>query len=105
MSKDKYNPVPHDHEEAMRRVMATEEGRRAYAEIQEEFAIIDAMLDAVKESGLSQQEIAERMGTTQSAVSRILKGSRVPSWKTVTRLFHATGRSVKSIVTEPLPHP
>lgn len=60
-----YNPVPHDHKKAMERIMSTEEGRRAYAEAQEEFAIIDAMIEAAETSGLTQAEIARRMGTTQ----------------------------------------
>lgn len=99
-NNDKYNPVPHDHEAAMARLMATEEGRRAYAEAQEEFAIIDAMFEAVEKSGLSQEELARRMGTTQSSVSRMLRSRRSPSWKTATRLFRATGCSVKRIVLE-----
>lgn len=97
-----YNPVPHDHKKAMERIMATEEGRRAYAEAQEEFAIIDAMIEAAETSGLTQAEIARRMGTTQSAISRMLRGNRSPSWKMVNRFFIATGRSVKRIVTEPI---
>lgn len=97
-----YNTVPHDHKKAMERIMSTEEGRRAYAEAQEEFAIIDAMIEAAETSGLTQAEIARRMGTTQSAISRMLRGNRSPSWKMVNRFFIATGRSVKRIVTEPI---
>ncbi|MGF0034813.1 helix-turn-helix domain-containing protein [Victivallis vadensis] len=99
-SNEKYNPVPGNLEKLEQSVMATEEGRRAYAEAQEEFAIIDAMFEAVEKSGLSQEELARRMGTTQSSVSRMLRGRRSPSWKTATRLFRATGCSVKRIVLE-----
>ncbi len=101
MNHTKYNPVPHDRKKAMERIMSTEEGRRAYA-AQEEFAIIDAMIEAAETSGLTQAEIARRMGTTQSAISRMLRGNRSPSWKMVNRFFIATGRSVKRIVTEPI---
>ena len=64
-NKDRYNPVPHDHEVAGHRIMSTPEGRQAWADASEEFAIIDAMLEAVEKSGLSQAELADRMGTTQ----------------------------------------
>lgn len=103
MDDDRYNPVPHDHNAMMKRVMSTEEGRQAYAETQEEFAIIDAMIEAVEKSGLSQEELARRMGTTQSSVSRMLHGRRSPSWKTATRLFRATGFAAKRIVLEKIP--
>lgn len=98
MNKDKYKPVPFNREELMEKVMSTEEGRAAWVEAQEEFAIIDAMYEAICESGMTQKELAERMGTTQSAVSRLMNGSHPPKWETVMKLFHATGHSVKAIV-------
>ena len=99
-NNDRYNPVPHDHQRAMAKIMTTPEGRQAYAEAQEEFAIIDAMYEAIENSGLTQEELARRMGTTQSSVSRLLHGRRSPSWKTANRLFRAAGYSVKQIVLE-----
>ncbi len=103
MDDDRYNPVPFNREELMERIVSSEEGRRAWEEAQEEFAIIDAMIEAVEQSGLSQEELARRMGTTQSSVSRMLRGRRSPSWKTATRLFRATGFSVKRFVLEKTP--
>lgn len=99
-TEEKYNPVPVNFDDLRELVMESEEGRRSFDEAQEEFAIIDAMLDAVAKSGLTQKELAVRMGTTQSSISRMFRGRRSPSWKTATRLFRATGCSVKQIVLE-----
>lgn len=103
MDNDKYNPVPVDFDTMRDKLMSSPEGREAYTKATEEFAIIDAMIEAVKQSGLSQSELAQRMGTTQSSISRLLNGGRSPSWKTASRLFHAAGFAVDKIVLKKTP--
>src|SRR3954463_10478698 len=46
---------------------------------------------ARRKAGLSQREVAERMGTTQSAVSRVESGSAVPSIDFLDRYARALG--------------
>lgn len=103
MDNDKYNPVPVDFDAMRNKLMSSPEGRAAYTKATEEFAIIDAMIEAVKQSGLSQSELAQRMGTTQSSISRLLNGGRSPSWETASRLFHAAGFAVDKIVLKKTP--
>jgi uncharacterized protein len=43
------------------------------------------------QSGLSQQSLARRAGTTQAAVSRIERGLTTPTWDTVRALLLAMG--------------
>ena len=76
--------------------------REAYDALEEEFALIEAMMDARKRSRLSQAEIASRMGTTESAVSRLESGRVKPSTRTLERYAAATGHRLK-ISFEPLP--
>ena len=76
--------------------------REAYEALEEEFALIEAMMDARKRSRLSQAEIANRMGTTESAVSRLESGRVKPSTRTLERYAAATGHRLK-ISFEPLP--
>jgi len=65
--------------------------RREYDALEEEFALIRAMIAARARAGLSQAELAERMGTTQSTIAR-LEGGRVnPSMATLRRYAEATG--------------
>lgn len=44
--------------------------------------------------GLTQAELAERLGTAQSVIARWESGSRSPSFKTVTRALKACGLSL-----------
>lgn len=50
---------------------------REYVALAEEFQIADALIRARSDAGLTQQELAERMGTTQSAVARMESGRSV----------------------------
>lgn len=76
--------------------------REAYEALEEEFALIEAMMKARARSRLSQAEIASRMGTTESAVSRLESGRTKPSTRTLERYAHATGHRLR-ISFEPLP--
>ena len=75
--------------------------REAYEALEDEFALIEAMMDARKRSRLSQAEIASRMGTTESAVSRLESGRVKPSTRTLERYAAATGHRLK-ISFEPI---
>ena len=76
--------------------------REAYEALEEEFALIEAMMKARARSRLSQAEIASRMGTTESAVSRLESGRTKPSTRTLERYAQATGHKLR-ISFEPLP--
>lgn len=69
----------------------TEEGRAAY----EDEARISAFRDMVyrlrTEVGLTQAELAERMGTTQSAIARMEGGGTRPTLETLEKLAVAVG--------------
>ena len=50
-----------------------------YDKLQPEFALIDAMINARKQRGLTQVALAERIGTKQSVISRLEIGGANPS--------------------------
>ena len=54
-----------------------------------------------REAGLSQAEVAARMGTSQGAVSRIESGRALPSLVVLDRFARAIGRSIEIIVGQP----
>jgi predicted transcriptional regulator len=56
-----------------------------------EFAIAHELISARARAGLSQAEVAQRMGTTQSVVARLESGRRPPSLRTVQRYAQALG--------------
>jgi DNA-binding XRE family transcriptional regulator len=53
------------------------------------------LLDIRKESRLTQAELAQRIGTDKSYISRIEKGVTVPSVATFYRIAAALGRSIE----------
>lgn len=65
--------------------------RDAYDAIAPEFEIARALIEARTEAGLTQEEVAKRMGTTQSVVARLESGRTLPSIKTLYRYAEATG--------------
>ena len=71
--------------------------RAAYDELAEEFAFLDEVLNARTKTGLTQAEVAERMGTTQSAVARLesANAKHSPSLATLRRYALALGHRVE----------
>jgi len=60
-----------------------------YDKLQPEFALIETVLKARKEKGLTQKEIAEKIGTKQSVISRLEKGGANPTVAFLKRLAAA----------------
>jgi transcriptional regulator with XRE-family HTH domain len=79
------------------RAMARPDVRKAYDALAEEFAFIDEVLKARSEAGLSQAQVAERIGTTQSAIARLESAAsgHSPSVATLQRYAKALGYRVE----------
>jgi transcriptional regulator with XRE-family HTH domain len=77
--------------------MARRDVREAYDALGEEFAFLDEVLRARTEAGLSQAQVAERVGTTQSAIARLESGARKhsPSIATLQKYAKALGYRVE----------
>ena len=73
------------------------EVKSAYEALADEFAFIDELLKARASAGLTQAQLAERIGTTQSAVARLESGSAAhsPSIATLQRYASALGFRVE----------
>ena len=88
----KYQPVTHDHNEFIEKAGKREGFRKAYEELEEEYALAKEMLSARARVGLSQEAVAEIMGTTKSAISRLeAVGKHAPSLTTLKKYAHAVG--------------
>jgi len=62
------------------------EFRAEYDALEPEFAIIQAIIDARKSSGITQKQLSERTGIAQGDISKIESGDANPSLKTLKRL-------------------
>ncbi len=57
-----------------------------------EFAVAQKLVCERLKAKLTQKDIAERMGTTQSAVARLESGAQLPTIRTIERYAHALGK-------------
>ncbi|MEA2896857.1 MAG: hypothetical protein QOJ84_2472 [Bradyrhizobium sp.] len=77
------------------RLLANPKVKAEYDALAPEFEIAAELLRARLRAGLSQTELAARMGTSQSAVARLESGDTLPSTKTLLRYAQATGSRVR----------
>ena len=78
--------------------------KAAYDALEEEFAIASALIEARARAGLTQEQVAERMHTTQTAIARLESGKTMPSTRTLERFAEATGSRLR-ISLEPVTSP
>lgn len=69
--------------------------RKEYAAMEYEFMVASEIIKARLKSKLTQKEIAERMGTTQSVIARLESGNNLPSLKTIFKYAEAIGKKVE----------
>jgi len=94
MDKDnlKYKPVKHDQGKFLKKAKKREGFEKVYEELEEEYALVRELLQARSQGGLTQETVAERMGTTKSAVSRLeAVGKTSPSVSTLKKYARAVG--------------
>ena len=65
--------------------------RKEFAALGSEFALASAMIEARAKAGLTQEQLAKRMHTTQAVIARLESGRTKPSTRTLERLAKATG--------------
>ena len=96
---ENYAPVPFNPRATLARELKKPGFRRAYEALSEEFAALDALLEARRAAGLTQAQVAARMGVKQSALARIETslGSRrhSPSLATLRKYAEAMGRRLE----------
>jgi ribosome-binding protein aMBF1 (putative translation factor) len=69
--------------------------RLEYKALEKEFSLSAALIDARAHAGLTQEEVAQRMKTTQAVVARLGGGGSMPSTRTRERYAKATGTKLK----------
>ena len=92
MADLKYEPVRHDHERFLEKASKRPGFSQAYDALEVEYALAHEMLTARSRAGLTQEVVADRMGTTKSAVSRLESaGKHAPSVASLKKYAEAVG--------------
>jgi DNA-binding XRE family transcriptional regulator len=81
------------HRELKAKALKRADVKAEYENLDEEFAILNEFLKARAVAGLSQTEVARRIGTTQSAIARLesCNSKHSPSLTTLRKYAHALG--------------
>ena len=75
--------------------MQDAEFKKEYDELQPERAIMQAIVDARHQTGMTQKELSERTGIAQGDISKLEKGNANPSLKTLQRLAAGLGMTLR----------
>lgn len=81
------------HKRLKARALTRADVKREYDKLEEEFNYLDQFLQARTAAGLTQADLAEKIGTTQSAIARLEsgKGQHSPSLSTLRKYARALG--------------
>ncbi len=83
------------HSQLKKQALTTQSVREAYEALEPEFNLLREMLKARNDAGLSQAEVAERMGTKPPAITRLesslTNGRHSPSIATLKKYAEAVG--------------
>lgn len=92
MADVKFKPVRHDHKAFVKKASKRKGFVEAYDALALEYQLANQMLKARSRAGLTQDAVAERMGTTKSAISRLESAAKhAPSIATLKRYANAVG--------------
>ena len=69
--------------------------RRDSRSLEEEFSLAAALIEARARAGLTQEQVAQRMKTTQAVIARLEGGGSMPSTRTLEKYAKATGTRLK----------
>ena len=69
--------------------------KEAFDASQAEFELARQLIETRIKSGLSQGELASKMGTSQSTIARLESGTSMPSMRTLTKFAQATNSQLQ----------
>lgn len=76
-------------------LLKDKEFKEEYDSLEEEYNLINEIISKRIERGLTQKELAEKMGTKQSAIARLESGKYNPSFKFLKKAAKALDSKLK----------
>lgn len=71
MVEMKYNSVSYNPQKALGNDLQNPDFQKAYKALEDEFATLDALLSARRQAGMTQEQVASRMGVSQPSLARV----------------------------------
>lgn len=82
-------------ESVKRELMSDEEFRNEYDRLQPRYDIISQIIEARKELNMTQAELAKKVGTQKSNISRLESGNYNPSLDFLVKVAESLGKDIK----------
>lgn len=76
-------------------LMLDEKVKKEYEKLQPRYEVISQIIDARKEQNMTQSDLAKRIGTQKSNISRLESGNYNPSLDFLIKVAHALGKELK----------
>lgn len=83
-----------NHDDVKRILLSNPEVKEEYYALEPIYEIRKQLIELRIQQGLSQKDLAEKVGTKQSAISRLENGSYNPSIEFLSKLAHALGKEI-----------
>lgn len=84
-----------DFRDSLNKQLKDPEFKKEWDALETEFQIIQAIIDARTEMGITKKQLSDLSGITQAEISKIENGNANPSLKTLKKLAFAMGKKVK----------
>jgi DNA-binding XRE family transcriptional regulator len=93
-----FKPISLNTKLAINKAMIRPGFKLSWDGLEEEYTALNTLLEARKKAGLTQEDLARRMGTTKSAISRLEASLRTqkqsPSFLTLKKYANACGKKL-----------
>jgi ribosome-binding protein aMBF1 (putative translation factor) len=76
-------------------ILSDPEAQAEYERLGPIYAVVGEMVDARQSAGLTQAELARRMGTSQSVIARLESARHMPTFDLISRYAQALGQRVE----------
>ena len=86
--------MTHTYQEHLQKLMKNPEFKKEYDALETEYQLISQMIELRNKYNITQAELAKRIGTTQSNISRLESGNYNPSVEFLNRVAGAFGKKV-----------
>lgn len=87
-----------DYRELLQEEMKKPEFKQAWDELELEYKIADLLIKLRNQAGLTQAELAEKVGTTQSAIARMESGRVLPKLDNLAKIAKTCGKKLEITV-------
>jgi len=81
-------------DEILNQLMKDSEFKDEYDRLKPRYEVISSIIEARTEQNITQEELALRVGTQKSNISRLESGTYNPSLDFLTKIAHALGKGV-----------